>query len=53
MSFGTKLVKEIDPPAISKMGPKLFNGSKFARVPKGDGSVASKDLVPNDWPIYV
>ena len=48
MSFGTKLVKEIDPPAIIRMGPKLFNGRKFTRVPKGDGSVVSKDLVPND-----
>ena len=48
MTFGTKLVKEIDPTAISKMDPKLLDGRKFTRVPKGDGSVASKDLVPND-----
>ena len=54
MIFGPSLLKEVDSPAISKMGPT------FAKVaeggPKGAGSPAPQDLAPKGQsvePIYV
>ena len=54
MIFGPSLIKEVDPPAISKMGPTFPKVA--ARGPKGAGSPALQDLVPegqNVEPIYV
>ena len=54
MLFGPSLVKEVDPPAISKMGPTFPKVAE--RDPKGAGSPAGQDLVPMGQkvdPIYV
>ena len=43
MIFGPSLIKEVDPPAISKMGPTFPKVAE--RGPKGAGSPPAQDLV--------
>ena len=54
MIFGPSLIKEVDPSAISKMGPTFPKVAE--RGPKGAGSPAWQNLVPKGQsvePIYV
>ena len=54
MIFGSSLIKEVDPSAISKMGPTFPKVAE--RGPKCKESPAPQDLVPMGQkvdPIYV